>query len=339
MNKNVLITGCSGFIGSHIARKLASKFNVFGIDNLSNYYDVNLKLARNHFLLSNINFSKQDITDLRGLKNYFKKKNFSYVIHLAAQAGVRYSFLDPHSYINTNVLGSHNLLEILKELDIEHLIMASTSSVYGHRKQKTPFKENDATSTPISLYASTKKNMEILAHNYSYNFKIPITIVRFFTVYGPWGRPDMALFKFTNSALNGKSIQVFNHGEMWRDFTYIDDLTECIDRLLMLPPSSKKQKESNNKNNLAPIRTVNIGNSNPIKLTSFIKTLEDVIGKKIVKCNLPIQVGDVPFTHSDTTLLKSLINFQPSTSIKYGITEFCHWYNDYYKNKYYLKFK
>ncbi len=325
---NILITGSAGFIGSALYRNLEDKYNVYGVDNFSDYYDINLKKNRIKQFKNSKNFLKLDILDSISLNEFIKSKKINVIIHLAAQAGVRHSLKDPKSYITNNIVGTFNILEACKKIKIKHLLMASTSSVYGFEGSEN-FVETLPCNEPVSLYSASKKSTENIAHSYAYNFKIPITVFRFFTVYGPWGRPDMALFKFTDSILNNKPIKLYNNGEMWRDFTYIDDLTDGIRLLINTFPSSKRyHNDSLSKN--APYRIVNIGNQKSIKLIDFVETLERVIKKKAIKINKPMQKGDVPYTQSNSNLLKNLTNYIPSTDLEDGIKSFYKWYLNYY---------
>ncbi len=316
----ILVTGSAGFIGFHLSMHLSKKFEVHGIDNLNEYYDKKLKLDRLKLLKENRNFtfSKIDIRDPKKLINFFKKNRFDYVVHLAAQAGVRYSLTHPNSYIDNNLSGFLNILESCRFNGVKHLIYASSSSVYGGNT-KLPFSEIDRTDNPISLYAATKKSNELMANSYSSLFKIPTTGLRFFTVYGPWGRPDMALFIFTKNILENIPIEVFNHGKMVRDFTYIDDVVESISRIIKKPP----------KKNLA--RILNIGNSKKIKLETYIESIEECVGVKAKKVFRGMQDGDVPITHSNTSRIQKLTGFKPNTDVSVGVQKFVDWYRDYYK--------
>lgn len=333
--KKVLVTGAAGFIGFNLIRSLGEDI-VYGIDNLNEYYDVNLKKKRLEILKKSKNFIfvKLDLSSqFEELNKIIQENEFDTIIHLAAQAGVRYSIENPLSYIYSNILGSTNLFEALKENQFNgHLILASTSSVYGQRK-KSAFEEQDKCDQQVSLYSSSKKSVESIAHSYSYNFQIKTTVLRFFTVYGPWGRPDMALFKFVNSIHKNQSIEVYNKGEMWRDFTYIDDLTEAIKKLIPILPNHKVKIEKDNISKFAPYRIVNIGNQNVVKLSDMISTLENVMNKKAKINYLPLQKGDVTYTLSDSSLLFNLTGFKPSTPIDKGIKKFYEWYNNYYKTK------
>ena len=332
---NILITGCSGFVGFHLSRSLIKQSHkVFGIDNLNNYYDLNLKISRNKILLKEgIIFEKIDITNYEELELYFKNKNFDIIIHLAAQAGVRYSFEAPKEYISSNIIGTFNLLEIIKNKnDLKHFMFASTSSIYA-MNEKLPFNEKDKADHQVSLYSATKKSNESLLHNYSYNFDLKITIFRFFTVYGPWGRPDMAPFKFIDCIMRDKAIDVFNYGDMWRDFTYIDDLVHSVEKLMMVIPSQKNKVQGDSISDVAPYRIVNIGNQNSVKLMDFIKLIEDITGKTFKINFSPMQAGDVIMTHADSSLLKKLIGETKSTDIKLGMENLYKWYLDFSKAK------
>lgn len=332
--KKILITGSAGFIGFHLAQLLLNKgFNVLGYDGFTDYYDVKLKQARNKILENYNNFTSihgllEDIEKINNIADQFKPE---IIIHLAAQAGVRYSLENPRSYINTNIIGTFNIMEIAKNCQVEHLLMASTSSVYGSNT-KLPFVENEKADTPLTIYAASKKSNEVMAHSYSYLWKIPTTIFRFFTVYGPWGRPDMALFKFVKSILNERSIDIYNKGEMFRDFTYVDDLVEAI-RLLVdkAPNSAQVSIEKDNLSNVAPFRIINIGNSSKVKLINFIEEIEKNLGKKAIKNFLPMQKGDVMATWSDISLLTNLTNYTPQVDYKEGVKRFIEWYLGHYK--------
>lgn len=330
------MTGSSGFIGFHLSNfLLSSNWEVVGLDSMNDYYDVNLKKARLKILQKNHHFHNYTglVQDEKLLGEIFSKYKPSYVIHLAAQAGVRYSIDNPHSYVDTNLIGTFKILEMARKYNPKHLLIASTSSVYGSNKD-FPLDENQKTSSPMSLYAATKLSNEVMAHSYSHLFKIPTTIFRFFTVYGPWGRPDMALFKFTKNILSNIPIDIYNNGNMIRDFTYVDDLVKAIYLLI-----SRKPEQVNNRNNMlkndnlsqvAPFRIVNIGNSNPVNLLDFIKELENILGKDSKKNFLGMQDGDIQTTHSNIKLLKALTGFEPKTNINEGISHFVKWYKFYY---------
>ena len=330
----IIVTGSSGFIGFHVSKKLLGSGNkVHGIDSMNNYYDVNLKKARLAILkkFKNFSFSKAKIENSKDLGKAFKKFKPTIVIHLAAQAGVRYSIEKPRVYMDSNITGTYNIIEIAKRLNVKHLIMASSSSVYGANK-KIPFKEVDKTETQMSIYAATKKSNESMAHAYSNIWKIPITMVRFFTVYGPWGRPDMALFKFTRGILNNKKIDVYNNGKMYRDFTYIDDIVNGINLLISKVPSTKQlgKYKNDSLSPIAPFRILNIGNTKKVYLLDFIKEIEKVLRKKAKRNYLPLQKGDVKQTLSNTSLLKKITNYNPKTNFKTGIRNFLDWYLEYY---------
>ena len=330
----IIVTGSSGFIGFHVSKKLLGSGNkVHGIDSMNNYYDVNLKKARLAILkkYKNFSFSKAKIENSKDLGKAFKKFKPTVVIHLAAQAGVRYSIEKPRVYLDSNITGTYNIIEIAKRLNVKHLIMASSSSVYGANK-KIPFKEVDKTETQMSIYAATKKSNESMAHAYSNIWKIPITMVRFFTVYGPWGRPDMALFKFTKGILNNKKIDIYNNGKMYRDFTYIDDIVNGINLLIRKVPSTKQlgKYKDDSLSPIAPFRILNIGNTKKVFLLDFIKEIERILGKKAKRNYMPLQKGDVKQTLSNTNLLKKITNYNPKTNFKTGIRNFLDWYLKYY---------
>tara|TARA_B100000686_G_C16751930_1_gene953066 strand:+ start:1080 stop:2054 length:975 start_codon:yes stop_codon:yes gene_type:complete len=323
---NILITGVAGFIGFHLAKKLLkTTANVIGIDNLNNYYDVRLKKSRLNQLKKidnkkNFKFIKIDISDKKQI-NKLNKLKFDYIVHLAAQAGVRHSLKKPEDYVKNNLIGFFNILELSKIKKIKHLLFASTSSVYGDENRKCL--ENFECNTPLQFYAATKKSNEVMAHSYSSIYKIPTTGLRFFTVYGPWGRPDMALFIFVKNILNRKKINVFNYGNHKRDFTYVDDIAESIKKLI--------KKKSNKK---TPFEIFNIGNSQPIKLRSFIKEIEINLKTKSKIKYLPLQKGDIPNTNSNSKKLFKKINFKPKTNYKRGIKNFISWYLNYYEKKF-----
>ncbi len=330
----VLVTGAAGFIGLHTCLKLVNKnFKVLGVDNLNNYYDVNLKNQRLHLLQNykNFNFIKSDIVNKNELYKIFENFNPDYVINLAAQAGVRYSISNPDAYISSNITGFMNILECCKKGNVKHLVYASSSSVYGGNK-KLPFSEDDRVDNPISIYAATKKSNELMAHVYSHMFKIPSTGLRFFTVYGPWGRPDMALFLFVDSIIKNKPIKIFNDGNMVRSFTYIDDIVEGIIRVLLKPPIAISDANilKNNFENNTPYKILNIGNKNSESLLKYIEIIEDHINKKAIREFLPLQQGDVPETLADVSNLENWIDFNPKISIEVGIKNFVKWYFDYY---------
>ncbi len=331
----ILITGSSGFIGFHLSKMILDKgHKVLGIDCMNNYYDINLKKARLNILrkYKNFSFNKIYLENDEKIKLVFKKFKPKIVIHLAAQAGVRYSLDKPRLYLKSNIDGTFNIIEASYEVKVKHLIMASSSSVYGANRN-IPFKESDKTETQLSVYAATKKANESMAHSYSNLWKIPITMLRFFTVYGPWGRPDMALFKFTKGIINNTPIDVYNNGNMYRDFTYIDDIVKGIYLLINKIPNKKQigKYKNDSLSNVAPFRILNIGNSNKVLLLNFLKEIEKRLNKKSIRKYLPLQKGDVKQTLSNINLLKSLTKYNPKTNYKTGIAEFIKWYKDYYK--------
>ena len=335
MKERILVTGSSGFIGFHLSRVLLEKgYKVVGIDNMNDYYDVRLKQGRLNILekYDDYTFYKIDLKHKEKIDSIFEKYRFDYVIHLAAQAGVRYSIENPYSYVDSNLIGFINILEACRHYPVKHLLYASSSSVYGGNKV-VPFSTEHQVDHPVSLYAATKKSNELMAHTYSHLYKIPTTGLRFFTVYGPWGRPDMAYFSFTNDILNGKSIKVFNHGKMERDFTYIDDIIEGIYKLLPLAPKTNpnwNETKDNLSESFAPYKVYNIGNNHPVQLEKFISVLEDKIGKKAEKIYMEMQPGDVIRTYADTSDLEKAIGFKPSTSIEDGLKKFADWYKEFY---------
>ena len=338
---DILVTGFAGFIGFHITKKLLNKkINVIGIDNFNSYYDVNLKKDRLRELeiLSKQNncsskFYTLDISNFKDLKDLFQGCKIKFVINLAGQAGVRYSTINPMSYVQSNLVGFSNILECCRIFNVEHLLYASSSSVYGGN-EKIPFSEIDSIDHPVSLYAASKRSNELMAHSYSHIYNLPTTGLRFFTVYGPWGRPDMALSLFTKSILEGEPIQVFNNGNMVRDFTYIDDVVESIYRLIFkkaLPDNNFDPKNPKPMTSWAPYRIFNIGNSEPVRLMNYIKAIEDCLNIKAKKEFLPLQPGDVPKTFADGDLLEKYIQFKPKTSVLIGIKNFIDWYKNYYQ--------
>ena len=336
----ILITGSSGFIGYHLTKRLLeSKINVIGIDNLNSYYDINLKKARLEELYKiskiekvDFTFFKEDIENYKKIEKIFKKHKPIKVVNLAAQAGVRYSLENPSAYIKANLEGFGNIIELSRQYSVKHLVFASSSSVYGGNK-KLPFNENDNVDHPVSLYAATKKANELIAHSYSHLYNLPVTGLRFFTVYGPWGRPDMALFLFTKAILNNEEISIYNHGKMTRDFTYIDDIIESLLRIIDKVPESDKNFEymaPNPSTSWAPYKVFNIGNSNPTQLLDYINAIEKATGLKAKRKYMPMQPGDVENTSADTHLLEDWVNFKPNTSIEKGISEFVSWYKSFY---------
>ena len=332
----VLVTGSAGFIGSMLSLKLLDRGDeVLGIDNHNDYYDPKIKEARLKKLKKYPNYKhfKVDLSDQKNLEDVFKVHKPQKVVNLAAQAGVRYSIENPLAYINSNIIGFAHILENCRHHKVEHLVYASTSSVYGSNT-KMPFSEHDSANHPLSVYAATKKSNELMAHTYSYLFKLPTTGLRFFTVYGPWGRPDMALFKFTKAILDEKPIDVFNHGKHTRDFTYIDDIVKGVTKTLDTPATINVDWKSDlpdPASSKAPWRIYNIGNSKPVQLMSYIDALEKALGKKAKINFLPLQPGDVPDTYANVDNLKEKFNFKPSTSVIDGVASFIKWYKDYYK--------
>lgn len=331
-----LVTGDAGFIGFHLARRLLeSGHEVLGIDALTNYYDVNLKHARLSILETYPNFTHltMNLVDTEEVEQAFTFFAPELVFHLAAQAGVRYSIEAPKAYLDANVRGTYSVLEAARQNPPSHLLFASTSSVYGGNK-KLPFAESDRADAPVSLYAATKKSGENIAHSYSHLWNLPVTCFRFFTVYGPWGRPDMALFKFTKAILNDEPIDVYGEGRMMRDFTYVDDLVEGILRLAQMPPAvGSPAADADSLSPVAPFRTVNLGHGKPVGLLSFIEAIEDALGRSAVKRLLPFQPGEVIDTSSDPVLLNALIGNLPSTDIKIGVSRFIDWYLDHYADR------
>ena len=329
----VLVTGAAGFIGFHVAQALIARSDtVIGIDNLNDYYDVSLKEARLNELqaqpnASHFQFIKLDIADTKATLDLFTTHKPQRVVHLAAQAGVRYSLQNPHAYVQSNLVGFTNILEACRHNAVEHLVYASSSSVYGGNT-KLPFSEQDNVDAPVSLYAATKKANELMAHTYSHLYNLPTTGLRFFTVYGPWGRPDMAPFLFADAILKGEPIKVFNHGDMMRDFTYIDDIVEGVVRVL-----DKAATPALGANNHVPVRLFNIGNNSPKKLLDFIEIMENTLGKTTQKEFLPMQAGDVKATYADISALEKWVGFKPSTPLEEGIQRFVKWYKIYYQHQ------
>ena len=333
----IFITGSSGFIGFHLSKKLLdSGYSVHGFDSMNNYYDVKLKKARYEILkkYNKFSFTKNNLENQKVLSNTILKFKPKIIIHLAAQAGVRYSIKKPRVYLDSNITGTYNIIELAKKVNVKHLLIASSSSVYGANK-KLPFKEIDKTETQLSIYAATKKSTESIAHSYSNVWKVPITMLRFFTVYGPWGRPDMALFKFTKGIIDNKKIDIYNKGKMYRDFTYIDDIVDGIKALINKAPNLKQLNKFKNDSlsSVAPFRVLNIGNTRKVYLLDFIDALEKELGKKAIRNYMPMQKGDVKMTLSDTTLLKKLTGYNPKTNFRLGIKNFLKWYLSYYKSQ------
>jgi len=334
----ILVTGAAGFIGYHLCERLCEiGFEVEGIDNINPYYDIRLKEARVQKLLSHATFafSKIDLINKERVDERFQLRKFDYVINLAAQAGVRHSITNPYVYLKSNVEGFLNILEACRHHPVKHLIYASSSSVYGANK-KMPFSTHDNVDHPLALYAASKKSNELMAHAYSSLYNIPSTGLRFFSAYGPYGRPDMALFIFTKAILAGTPINVYNHGKMKRDFTYIDDLVESVTRLIPKAPSPNANWDASNPDpasSFAPYRLFNVGNNNTVELIRYIEIIEEKLGRRAIKNFLPIQEGDVPDALADVEDLEREINFKPSTPIEVGVGKFIDWYLDYYKVK------
>ncbi len=332
----ILVTGAAGFIGMHVCeRLLGAGHEVVGIDNLNDYYDVRLKEARLDHLRRNatFRFERLDIADDEGMRSLFARERAARVIHLAAQAGVRYSLQNPHAYVRSNLAGFVNVLEGCRHNGVEHLVYASSSSVYGGNT-RLPFAEHDNVDHPVSLYAATKKSNELMAHTYSHLFGISTTGLRLFTVYGPWGRPDMSYFLFARAILDGKPIKVFNHGDMLRDFTYIDDIAEGIVSVAdnpARPSGAFDTAHPDPATSWAPYRIYNIGNHNPVKLMDFIEAIENCLGKKAEKILLPLQAGDVPATNADVGELQRAVGFAPRTAVGEGVRRFVEWYRNYYR--------
>ena len=332
----IFITGSSGFIGFHLSKKLLDKgHSVHGFDSMNNYYDVRLKKNRYQILkkYKKFSFTKNKLENKKILGKSILNFKPKIIIHLAAQAGVRYSIEKPRVYLDSNITGTYNIIELAKKVKVKHLLIASSSSVYGANK-KLPFKEIDKTETQLSIYSATKKSTESIAHSYSNIWKIPITMMRIFTVYGPWGRPDMALFKFTKGIIGKKKIDIYNKGKMYRDFTYIDDIVNGINALIDKAPNSKQfgKIKNDSLSPVAPFRILNIGNAQKVYLLDFISALEKELGIKAIRNYMPMQKGDVKMTLSDTTLLKKLTGYAPKTNYKDGIKKFVEWYLFYFKN-------
>ncbi len=333
--KKILVTGAAGFIGSHLSRRLLARGDeVVGLDNVNDYYDVRLKHDRLSLLEpeKNFRFVRMSLEERDGITDLFARERFDVVVNLAAQAGVRYSLQNPHAYIDSNIVGFMNILEGCRHNGVRHLVYASSSSVYG-ANTRMPFSIHHNVDHPVSLYAATKKANELMAHTYSSLYNLPTTGLRFFTVYGPWGRPDMALFLFTKAILEGRPIDVFNHGKMQRDFTYVDDIVEGVMRVadnVPTPNSSWSGDTPDPGTSYAPYRIYNIGNNSPVELMRFIEVLEECLGRKAEKNLLPIQAGDVPATYADVDDLTRDVGFKPATSIEDGIRRFVEWYRGYY---------
>ena len=333
----VFVTGSAGFIGFHLSRLLLDEgFTVHGFDGMTDYYDVRLKQRRHQILSQNQKFTKteamlEDAESVLGAARAFEP---DVIVHLAAQAGVRYSLENPRAYVDANVTGTFNVMEAAREHKVRHLMMASTSSVYG-ANEDMPFAETDKADTPLTIYAATKKATEAMGHSYAHLYDLPVTMFRFFTVYGPWGRPDMALFKFTDAILNDRPIDVYNHGEMYRDFTYVADLVRgirlLIDAVPERPEAGQGVPDGDSLSPVAPFRVVNIGNSDKVRLTDFIDALEETLGRKAIRNLMPMQPGDVPATWAEASLLQRLTGYRPQTEFREGIAEFVAWFRDYYQ--------
>ena len=338
MPEKILITGAAGFIGFHLSKRLMQEgYLVTGLDNMNDYYDVNLKQARLDILLKyeNFDFEKIDLIERDKIQSLFKSQRFDYAVNLAAQAGVRYSLINPYAYIDSNISGFLNILEACRQNPVKHLVFASSSSVYG-ANTKMPFSVHHNVDHPVSLYATTKKANELMAHTYANLYKIPSTGLRFFTVYGPWGRPDMALFLFTKAIIEGKPIDVYNHGKMKRDFTYVDDIVEGIVRLIPNSPQPNKNWSGDKPDpasSFAPYKLYNIGNNQPVELMKFIEAIEQHIGIEADKKYMDIQQGDVPSTYANVDDLMNDVGFQPNTNILDGVGEFVKWYKEFYQVK------
>lgn len=349
----ILITGAAGFIGSHLVKRLVKDgHEVIGLDSINNYYDVSLKIARlgvagipsnriayreliQSSVSDNYHFIQIKLEDMNSLQNLFREHQFTHVINLAAQAGVRYSIKNPSAYIQSNVVGFSNILECCRHFEIAHLVYASSSSVYG-LNEKIPFSVSDNVDHPVSLYAATKKSNELIAHSYSHLYQLPTTGLRFFTVYGPWGRPDMAYFLFVKAILAGEPIKVFNNGKMQRDFTYVDDIVEGISRLVFKPATASEKWSGKNpdpSSSLAPYRLYNIGAGRSVGLLDFIEIIEETLGQKAVKNFMPMQAGDVSTTFADTKALEEAVDYVPQVQLREGIQKTVKWYLDYYQNK------
>jgi UDP-glucuronate 4-epimerase len=335
--RTVLVTGSAGFIGFHLSQMLIDEgFSVVGFDGMTDYYDIGIKERRHQMLLQNQYFSATVgmLEDFEALRTLILDAKPDVIVHLAAQAGVRYSLENPRAYIDANIIGTFNVMECARELGVDHLLMASTSSVYG-ANDDMPFDELQRVETQMTLYAATKKANESMAHSYAHLWNLPTTMFRFFTVYGPWGRPDMALFKFTKGILNGEPIDIYNDGDMHRDFTYVTDLVRAIRLLIDVPPERSASRDDIAKDDslspVAPFRVVNIGNSDKVRLLDFVEAIEDECGVKAKRNYLPMQKGDVPATWANADLLKRLTGYRPQTGYREGIRQFVAWYRDYYE--------
>lgn len=330
----VLITGTAGFIGFHLARLLLEEgFKVHGFDGMTDYYDVRLKEQRHAMLLQNPEFSATEgmLEDQEKFDKVADDFAPDVIVHLAAQAGVRYSLENPRAYLDANIIGTFNVMEAARRLEVKHLLMASTSSVYGANAEM-PFTETEKVDTQLTIYAATKKANESMAHAYAHLWNLPTTMFRFFTVYGTWGRPDLALYKFVDAILDGRPVDIYNHGDMYRDFTFVDDLVRAIRLLIDVSPVRPEDRpilEGDSLSPVAPYRVVNIGNSDKVRLLDFIDAIEDCLGKKAIRNHMPMQMGDVPATWASAELLKSLTGYRPKTDYRYGIAKFVDWYREY----------
>jgi len=330
----IFITGTAGFIGFHLARLLlAEGYRVHGFDGMTDYYDVRLKQRRHAMLLQHEAFRTTEalLEDQAALARAVAEAKPDVIIHLAAQAGVRYSLENPRAYIDANIVGTFNVMELARDHQVKHLLMASTSSVYG-ANEEMPFRETDKADTPLTIYAATKKANEAMGHSWAHIYGLPVTMFRFFTVYGPWGRPDMALFKFTKGIIEGTPIDIYNHGDMWRDFTYVDDLVRGIRLLIDAVPAipDGPVPEGDSLSHAAPFRVVNIGNSDKVRLMDFVEAIEAEVGRPAIRNYMPMQAGDVPATWAEASLLKSLTGYAPQTRFREGVAKFVAWYREYY---------
>lgn len=334
--RRILVTGTAGFIGFHLARLLLEEgFEVCGYDGMTDYYDVSLKRRRHQMLLQNARFSAHEgmLEDDAFLSRVAEQFQPEVIVHLAAQAGVRYSLENPRAYIDSNVVGTFNVMEVARRLDVAHLLMASTSSVYG-ANEEMPFIETEKADTQLTIYAATKKANEAMGHSYAHLWNLPVTMFRFFTVYGPWGRPDMALYKFVEAILDDRPIDIYNYGEMYRDFTYVGDLVRGIRLLIDVvpakPESADLMEQGDSLSPAGPYRVVNIGNSDKVRLLDFVEAIEKSLGKKAVHNLMPMQMGDVPATWADASLLQRLTGYKPETDYRDGVSQFVAWFRDYY---------